>query len=346
MEQNHQKGLNPLSSKGQACGEDFHRIDEVISGFRRYRVLTWALESGIADILYAVGPHDPDVLIQKLGYQSSFGKSFLEALVEIGILEKKENKVGLCSKLAPYLVSESPLYQGDSIRSSSEGIWGQSEDFFKENSESQKPASQMSPDFLKVVCQHSMRGEIQEITRILSNIPEFQSSHTLLDIGGGHGMYSISFCQKNPGLSAVILDKQSITPFTLEMVKRYQMVDRISIETGDMNVDIPGSGYDMVFASHILYRADDLHLLLKRIAAKIKTRGLFISNHKFEDDWIIPREDALKAMDTVFIKGHHHMVTRDEFKNVLGSSGLSGIQSFNIRTCTGFSTLTIATKNM
>ncbi|HWQ64209.1 MAG TPA: methyltransferase domain-containing protein, partial [Methanospirillum sp.] len=328
MEQNHLKGSNPLSFNEQVFAEDFHRIDDVIAGFRRYRVLTWALESGIADILYAEGPQDPGVLVKKLGYQSSFGKFFLDALVEIGILEKKENKVGLCSKIAPYLVSESPLYQGDSIRSSSDGIWGQSVDFFKENSESQKPTRQMSPDFLKVVCQHSMRGEIQEITRILSNIPEFQSSHTLLDIGGGHGMYSISFCQQNLGLSAIILDKPSVTPFTMEMIKQYHMVSRISVEAGDMNVDIPGSGYDMVFASHILYRAEDLHVLLKGIAAKIKSRGFFISNHKFEDDWIIPKEDALKAMNTVFIRGHHHMVTRDEFKEMLESSGLSGIQSF------------------
>lgn len=345
MAKNCPEGETPLFSPELNPIFHFHLIDNVIEGYRRYRILLWALESGLADILYADGPQDPAFLIEKLGYQSVLGEFWVRALIETGILEKVDRKVRLCPEIAPYLVTKSPFYQGDSIRSCSEGIWGESVQLFKNQDVPQKPAGNMSSGFLKVVCQHSMRGEIQEITHFLGQIQEFQSSTTLLDIGGGHGMYSISLCQKNPGLSAVILDRADITPFTQEMIEKYQMNDCISVVTGDMNISLPGSLYDIVFASHVLYRTEDLLIMLNRIAEKIKPGGLVISNHKFEDDWIIPTDDSLKALNTSFIKKHHKMVTQTEFNRLLELSGFSVKNIYQINVCTGFSTLTIASKN-
>jgi len=328
----------------QEFGESYGLIDDLITGYKRYKTLLWALDSGITEVLHREGQMEPEVLVEKLEYQPDTAGLMIDALVEIGILERTGTTVNLCSFLAPYLVQDSPLYQGDSIRSSSGGIWEKNSDPFKILPDIKEPVRKMSPEFLRTVYQHSMRGELPDITRILCARPEFQSAGKLLDIGGGHGMYSISFCQQNAGLSAIILDKPSITPFTQEMVKRYQMEDRISAVPGDMNTEIPGSGYDLVFASHVMYRLENLSSFLIRIIQKMNPGALFISNHKFENDWINPDGNALATLDIVTIKNHHHMMPEAEFEKNLMAAGFSGISMLKVRATTGHSTLHIAKK--
>lgn len=61
---------------------------------------------------------------------------------------------------------------------------------------------------------------MKELARITANeidgkirIPSMKS-RKLLDLGGGHGLYSIKFCRKNPQLSATIFD----LPLAIESV--------------------------------------------------------------------------------------------------------------------------------
>ncbi len=323
----------------QTFGDGYHQIDVLISGFRRYRILLWALESGITDILYKEGQMDSELLSSRLGFRPDLALVWIDALVESGLLERTENVLRLPSALMPYIVRESPLYQGDSIRMASEGIWKEGVDLFRIGADSKGPARKMSPEFLRVVCQHSMRGELPDITKNLCQRKEFSSARRLLDIGGGHGMYSISFCQQNPFLSAIILDRPSITPFTEEMVEQYGMTDRISVVAGDMHTDIPGSGYDIVFVSHILYHCTDIPTLLRNIIKKMNPGGLFVSNHKFADDWIIPENDTTSALDMMVTRDHHRMISDEEFTSYLESAGLSDITSTRVRASTGFSRL-------
>lgn len=336
--------MNSPSLMDQTFGDGYHQIDELISGFRRYRILLWALESGIADILNKEGQMDSDLLSSRLGYRPEFALVWIDALVESGFIERTGNVLRLSSVIMPYLVRESPLYQGDSIRMASEGIWKEGVDLFRIGADSKGPARKMSPEFLRVVCQHSMRGELPDITKNLCQRKEFSSARRLLDIGGGHGMYSISFCQQNPVLSALILDRPSITPFTEGMIEQYGMTGRISVVAGDMYTEIPGSGYDIVYSSHILYRSADMPTLLRNIIKTMNPGGLFVSNHKFADDWIIPENDATSALDMIVTRDHHRMISDQEFTSYLESAGLSDITSTRVRASTGFSRLHLGTR--
>ena len=43
------------------------------------------------------------------------------------------------------------------------------------------------------------------------------SAHTLLDVGGGTGLYSIAFLQKNPGLRAIVWDRPEVLKVAAEL---------------------------------------------------------------------------------------------------------------------------------
>ncbi|HWQ66466.1 MAG TPA: methyltransferase domain-containing protein [Methanospirillum sp.] len=329
----------------QIFGDSYHQVSNLITGYKRYRILLWVLDSGVVDILERDGPMETEALIIRFGYRSALATLWIDALIDIGILERFEGLIRNNPALSPYLFSGSPLYQGDSIRSVQEGFWGMGiEILTTEPGLPGKAERKMTPEFLRVVSQHSMRGEIQEISRILSSLGEFKSARRLLDIGGGHGMYAISFCQQNPNLSAVILDQPHITPFTRDMVDRYGLSDRIEVISGDMDLDLPYPGYDLVYASHMMYRQEDLPDLISRIVRVLNEGGLFISNHKFKADWVNPMNDPPAALENEIIRSFHRMVPETEFLGILNSAGLSVVESRKVPANTGFSTLHTALK--
>ncbi|MFH0967997.1 MAG: class I SAM-dependent methyltransferase [Methanobacteriota archaeon] len=338
-------GIIPPLIMDQVFGDSYQQVSNLITGYKRYRLLLWALDSGIVDILDRDGPMETEALIARKEYRTDITRLWIDALIDISILERAEGLIRNNPFLSPYLISDSPLYQGDSIRSVQGGFWGMGIDILTNRPDTPgKPEGKMTPEFLRVVSQHSMRGEIQEITQILSSLEKFRSAKRLLDIGGGHGMYAISLCQQNPNLSAVILDRPHISLFTRNMVEHYGLSDRIEVISGDMDLDLPYSGYDIVYASHVMYRQEDLTDLISRIVRVLNEGGLFISNHKFKEDWKSPENDAPAALENEIIRSFHRMTSEYEFLNLLKSAGLSRIEVRKVSANTGFSTLHTALK--
>ena len=54
----------------------------------------------------------------------------------------------------------------------------------------------------------------------------------LLDVGGGHGLYSVLFCQAHPGLTAVVLDWPSASSTAGETIERAGLGDRRRFDSG------------------------------------------------------------------------------------------------------------------
>ncbi len=75
----------------------------------------------------------------------------------------------------------------------------------------------------------------------------------LLDVGGGPGTYSIVLCQRFPNLRAVIWDLPRTLAIAQEVLQRFGMTDRITLQAGDWNKDEFGSGYDCLLMSNILH---------------------------------------------------------------------------------------------
>jgi SAM-dependent methyltransferase len=75
----------------------------------------------------------------------------------------------------------------------------------------------------------------------------------LLDVGGGPGTYSIAFCQRFPGLKAVVWDVPQTIAIAQELIGRFSMSHRVSVQEGDWNRDEFGTGYDCLFMSNILH---------------------------------------------------------------------------------------------
>ncbi|HME85667.1 MAG TPA: methyltransferase [Roseiarcus sp.] len=123
-------------------------------------------------------------------------------------------------------------------------------------------------------------------SRLMAKRVDLKDRRKLLDVGGGSGAYSITFCAANPQLSATILD----FPETVDTAKRYAreagLADRITSLAGNaVAVDWP-EGHDVVLMSYVWSAVGeaDIAILAKRAVAALPPGGLLLIHDFMVDD--------------------------------------------------------------
>jgi cyclopropane fatty-acyl-phospholipid synthase-like methyltransferase len=98
----------------------------------------------------------------------------------------------------------------------------------------------------------------------------------LLDIGGGHGLYSIFFTKKYPHLRACVLDLPQIISLTKGNIERLRASARVSAVAADYHTFKPSNMFDAVFLSNVTPERDELRVLLRRCRSFLIDRGVVI----------------------------------------------------------------------
>jgi hypothetical protein len=173
-----------------------------------------------------------------------------------------------------------------------------------------------------------MLGRLQTTLNAISELPEFQRAKRLVDLGGGHGLYSIAFAQENPKLEVTVFDLPGVTDVAQEYINEYGMQDRVKTMAGDFTKDSIGSGYDIAFEAHAFGgNKDELRLLYQKVSDALNNNGLFISEtHTLDDDRtgpLIPLIWELKDHMTGRSKTHL-LPTNAELFDIFEEVGLSG----------------------
>lgn len=76
---------------------------------------------------------------------------------------------------------------------------------------------------------------------------------TVLDVGGGHGLYSNAVCDRYPSVSATIFDDPAVRDIADRNVDAAGLGDRIIFEDGDYETDTFESTYDAVLAFNVVH---------------------------------------------------------------------------------------------
>lgn len=130
---------------------------------------------------------------------------------------------------------------------------------------------------------------------IINKVKLPPKARKLLDIGGGHGMYSIMFCRRYPNLSAMVFDQPQSLAAALETIASENMIDRVSVHKGDFWVDDLGSGYDVALLFNIIhsYSPDKNAELLRKVAGTLNPGGLVVIFDQLAGTAVGPASKAL-----------------------------------------------------
>ncbi|MDZ4168235.1 MAG: class I SAM-dependent methyltransferase [Coriobacteriia bacterium] len=122
----------------------------------------------------------------------------------------------------------------------------------------------------------------------------------LLDVGGGHGAFSVAMCRRHPGLHATVLDLEPATVVGRRLVAEAGLTDRIDFSAGDLTDAEWGENHDVVLLFNLL------HIFDTATAAAVVRRA----------------HDALAPGGTVAILDASHKESRGGVSAVGGGSEL------------------------
>lgn len=329
------------------CPQGIRAVDGIIEGHQRYQVLLAALDLGLFDFLDRKEGADRNEVAKGIGINDMFSRDFLNVLVEAGLLAFDGAQYRNTAVTTDFLLTASPFHQGDVVRSvARNSSWSNLTASLtrKESTQATSGAAAVpGATFITALGQKALRGELQAVTQAISGWRGFAKARRILDVGGGHGLYTIALCQANPGLRGVVLDQAGVVDSAKCAIADHGLSDRITAEVGDICGDSIGTGYDIVLVSHLLYKfRRNLSPIFDTVRASLNPGGLFVSNHWFCAPGCGAEEHAVQGLTKALQSFGHPLCREEEFDRLFVEKGFSIVTTASAMTTFGPTRLQLA----
>jgi ubiquinone/menaquinone biosynthesis C-methylase UbiE len=230
-------------------------IGEAMFGMPVARSLQVAQRTGILAAL-AEGPRDPAELAEHLGLQAAGTELLLDVIASLGHVElKPAGRYEMSDRARRWLDPSSEHYVGDFLADTAEywQWWEGLEDLVRDARHVE--LHDKAPD--DPYWRSYIRGQYQ-IARLSSAevakaVPLQKSAHSLLDVAGAHGEFSMALCRQHPGLKATIVDLPGSVRVGREIVSGAGMEDRVHHVEGDMFEAELGGPHDGALCFNIVH---------------------------------------------------------------------------------------------
>ncbi len=305
-------------------------LEEALGGVRLYHAIIAGLEIGLFDLL--ADPMTPKALATALGTKEHLTALLCDALAQRGLLVRQGDAYHNSPEAQVFLASTSSYSIHGMIGFQRQHVarWQELPRILREGSVTLRREEFFRHTVIPSMAEHARCGLLQRVTSLVAAIPGFSGARTLLDLGGGHGLYAIAFTQLNPSLSATVFDLPAVTTATRDTIARYG-ADRVSVVAGDFNTDpLPGP-MDLIFSSSNPGGKDPR--LVPKIAGSLAPGGLFINKQGIDgtdSDPFLDLEWNLWTFEGVEKQRSRytfiHGVTLTEYHRVLEENGLTVLE--------------------
>lgn len=322
--------MKPTEKLTELPQVSFQSVYAIMEHAEKFHLLVTAINHGVFEHLTT--PKTSEALANELKTDLRLTTKLCNALTAMGLLTKSDLCYCNTSLSNTYLVNDSPFYQLHLLNLKYNGIQRRLKllpEALKQGSlkVEQNSAGVFDSDFILAMAEGALRSGLQKTVNIVNEMDEFKTAKTLLDMGGGHGLYAIAFAQANPELEAYVLDfPHVIDSVTKTMISDFGLTDRVHTIPADFTKDDLKGPYDVIFASDTLYKAtSQLSAMFQKVASSLNDGGLFVSKHWFlNDDKVSPLTAVLFDL-TLSIQQHgavqFNLFTLKEFLETLNSTG-------------------------
>lgn len=275
-------------------------------------------------------------------------RTILNACVATGLL-KKNIEGYLNTELSDaFLVKGRPNYFGDLILMQGTRLyeaWGHLEETLRTGAPPKELFSAMrKDDSLSKLFTSAMHNNAVGTAAQAASKLDLNRFHKLMDVGGGSGAYAITFAQRNPQLSAFVVELPTVCKVADSYISQAALDGRVSTYPADIFRDAFPSGCDLALVSQVIhsFSPDECETLLRKIFSALSPKGMIIINEFFlNDDETSPMFSALFAVNMLLESENGVAYTRKAVATWLESAGFTDIQREDLP---GPSGLLIATK--
>lgn len=247
-------------------------------GYKELQALRAALNVGLFEALER--PMPSGTLAEKLGLDPGVTKALCRVLAALGVLEETSAGYKNTEDAELFLRRSSPLFQGGVVDLALSGLapWDRLDVVLRDGPAQMNGDNAFAGRFIHALAQETLTGELQRTTDILAAVPGFDSIRSLLDLGGGHGLYAMGLCARFPSLEATVFD----LPGMGQAAEHYASMlgaDRVEFRGGNQFCDSLGEGWDAVLLSY--NPGGKSRMLLDKIHDALAPGGYFITKHAY-----------------------------------------------------------------
>jgi SAM-dependent methyltransferase len=119
----------------------------------------------------------------------------------------------------------------------------------------------------------------QIVDEVIERIPLPPHAVDLLDLGGGHGLFSIAFCRRYPALRAKVVDLDTATGQLRVRSGNDVCPNRVQFEVGDLRgMDFRSGSCDVILIANVLHHFDEStnRALLQQVARALRPDGMLL----------------------------------------------------------------------
>jgi hypothetical protein len=250
-----------------------------IFGAVAFRSILAGINLGVFDALHH-GPLTPAELARRIGGNERGVTVLLDTLTPLGYVTKKGHCYTNTAMTRKWLVRSSPssladgyVYWGAILHE----LWDNLEESIRTGEPpthlydwiETHPATSRAFQRWMVAIAHLNAHEI------IGKLKLPPTARQVLDIGGGHAMYSVALCQRYPHLTTTVIDSPEALKVAQETVTAAQLHDRITLHAGDFLHDDLGTGYDLALLFNIVHGLDapQNRVLIEKVADALIGNG-------------------------------------------------------------------------
>lgn len=338
-----------MDSSSIAAAPDYGRLYDMITAPIRARLVLTGLELGVFDHLEI--ERTADEMAGLTNAHPGNMAAFLDALTCIGLLRKRAGRYCNAEEASVYLRADGPTPMGNLLRMITSMCVAPLDDLSTLVRQGPRPNEADTHFAAEPLWAESCRtsaawvtgGVGALMTRYVAALPEFPAFRTMLDLGGGHGMFAQAFVAAHPELTAVIFDQPAVGAVADEFIGASGLKQRVTTRGGDYLRDDLGGGYDFIWACATLnFARHDLDPLMAKIHAALKPGGVFMA---FQDGLTHERTQPdmfLGHLGTALSSGQAFYFDQGEIAASMLRIGFRSVHSRTVTTPMGDMDLDIA----
>jgi len=211
-------------------------------------------------------------------------KPLLDACVSLKFLEFEHDKYKNSHFSLVYFVEGQRFYVGNFLKLINDESmqWFKLPDVICGNETTNYKLPQIRSDYKTFIMAMNNIGNLGE-AGALKDMVDLSGCKTMIDAGGGSGLYSIAFCQKYPELRSTIFDVRETLAVTKEMIADRQEKRQIDLQEGNFLEDPLGNNVDVVLLSDVIYEDLMAKIVLKNAWDSLTQNGKLIIRGYYAD---------------------------------------------------------------
>jgi SAM-dependent methyltransferase len=312
------------------------RLRELARGYRAAQILFACVELDVFEAI-AAGAHSATDIATAIQADARGTELLLNAAVAIGLIEKRDERFFNTPIAETCLTWSGQGYMADSLKLESAFYrrWGHLTAAVKTGQRPEENArDELASDWVSHF-EHALYNMARPVAPFIADALALAEDRALrvLDVGGGHGGYSIALAQRYPRLSATVFELPRVVPVTREIVAQAGLAERVSVQAGDFQHDDLGRGYDVALVFGVLNGEppERRPALIAKAFVALKPGGCIVLRDAVLDaDRAGPPEAAIFALQMLLATDAGGLDTRDEWTRWLVEAGFSPPRSISL----------------